>query len=397
MAAASPSGSLPMRAWERALLGVPVRRLPSLVPGVLAAALTVAASMVAASWLGALVLRLQGAAAGRGSPVSAISVAVVLGIAVSNTVRLPPALKPGLDFAVKKLLRAGIILVGLKLSLVDVLQRGLWGIPVVALVIGVALFASGRIARRLGVGTRLGVLTAAATGICGVTATVATAPVIGADDREVAYTVANVTLFGVVAMLLYPWLAHAVFAAAPESAGLFLGTAIHDTSQVMGAALTYREVFGDETAFQVATVTKLTRNVFLVAVVPLLGLLYARSEGGAVSARARPSIAQLFPTFVLGFLALAAVRTAGDVGVASGGAALGILDAAGWRDATKLAGETAATWLLAAAMASVGLSTDLRAFRTLGLGPFWLGAIAAVLVGGIGLLLAAVAGRLMAA
>lgn len=371
------------RNWEKAVLGVPIAQVPSLLPGVAAAALTVLVAMQLAGVLGAWVLRMQGVdPVGRGSPVSAISVSVILGIAAANLIRLPAALNPGLDFAVKKLLRAGIILVGIKLSLVDVLERGMWGIPVVAIVIAVALLASGRIARMLGVGTRLGVLTAAATGICGVTATVATAPVIGADDREVAYTVANVTLFGVIAMLVYPFLAHALFAAEPVSAGLFLGTAIHDTSQVMGAALSYREVFGDEVAFQTATVTKLTRNVFLVVVVPLLGFLYAREAGGAK----RPPMSQLFPMFVLGFLAMTALRTFGDAQFATNES---------WESITKALGDTGATWLLAAAMASVGLSTNLRSFRALGLKPLWLGAIAAVLVGATGLVLAALVGQVV--
>jgi uncharacterized integral membrane protein (TIGR00698 family) len=376
-----------MRAWEKHLLGIPVTRLPALVPGVVVAAATVWIAMQIAGLLGEALLRAQGVdPTGKGSPVSAISVAVILGIAASNLFPLPAALAPGLEFSVKKLLRLGIILVGVKLSLVDVASRGLWGIPVVAIVIACALFAAPRIATLLGVGARLGTLTAAATGICGVTATVATAPVIGADDREVAYTVANVTLFGVIAMLVYPFLAHAIFATAPASAGLFLGTAIHDTSQVMGAALSYRDVFGEEVAFQVATVTKLTRNCFLVAVVPLLGWLHARSGGPAAK---KPPLSQLFPLFVLGFLALAALRTAGDAGLA---ASAGI-DAERWKALTKLLGDNTATALLATAMASVGLSTDLRSFRSLGLKPLWLGAISAVLVGAIGLALAAIVGR----
>ena len=389
------TATVPLRRWEKAILGVPVAQAPALLPGLAAATVTVVAAIQLAALAGAWVLDLQGIdPAGRGSPVSAISVAVLLGIAVANLFRLPASLKPGLDFAVKKLLRLGIILVGIKLSLVDVLQRGLWGIPVVAIVIVVALLVTGRIARALGVGTRLGTLTAAATSICGVTATVATAPVIGADDREVAYTVANVTLFGVVAMLLYPLLAHWLFPALSVSAGMFLGTAIHDTSQVMGAALSYREVFGDELAFQTATVTKLTRNVFLVGVVPLLGFLHARAGGhGAAS---RPPLSQLFPTFVLGFVALAAARTIGDAGLSAGGTALGLLDAAAWKELTKSLGDTGATWLLAAAMASVGLSTDLRSFRSMGLAPLWLGAIAALVVGATGLALAAIVGRLAA-
>lgn len=377
-----------MRSWEKLLLGVPAARVPGLVPGVLAAAATVLIAMKLAGWLGAQLLQAQGIdPTGRGSPISAISVAVLLGIAASNLLPLPAVLKPGLDFSVKKLLRLGIIFVGVKLSLAEVVTKGLIGIPVVAIVIATALLVSGRLARALGVETRLGLLTAAATGICGVTATVATAPVIGADDREVAYTVANVTLFGVAAMLLYPLIAHFFFAGQGASAGLFLGTAIHDTSQVMGAALSYREIYSDELAFQVATVTKLTRNVFLVAVVPILGLLHARSGAGDAAAK-RPPLSQLFPLFVLGFLAMSLVRTAGDAGLAASAG----LDGDAWKQLTKTVGETWATALLAAAMASVGLSTNLRSFRALGLKPLWLGASAALLVGGTGLVLAALVG-----
>src|SRR5690606_41939400 len=131
---------------------------------------------------------------------------------------------------------------------IDVLEVGALGVPIVAALVAFAIFAVLRIARGAGVSPQLGLLAAASTAICGITATLAVAPSIEADDREVAYTVANVTLFGLFGMLLYPWLAHAVFGDASASAGLFLGTAIHDTSQVMGAALSYRELFGDERA-----------------------------------------------------------------------------------------------------------------------------------------------------
>ena len=145
---------------------------------------------------------------------------------------------------------------------------------------------------------RLSTLAAASTAICGVTATVAVAPTIDADDREVAYTIANVTLFGIVAMFVYPYVAHALFAATSASAGLFLGTSIHETAQVMGAALSYREVFHDEAAMKIATVTKLTRNVCLVAVVPVLAWLHSRSQG---SQSKRVNVLKLFPLFVLAF------------------------------------------------------------------------------------------------
>jgi uncharacterized membrane protein YadS len=293
------------------------------------------------------------------------------------------------------MLRLGIILVGVKLSFLDVLELGAYGVPVVFTVIAVALVLTTWFARRLGVSDRLAALAAASTAICGVTATVAVAPAIDADDREVAYTVANVTLFGILAMLAYPYLAHWLFAAAPAAAGLFLGTAIHETSQVMGAALSYKEVFHDELAFKVATITKLTRNVFLVAVVPLLGLYFARREGGGAR---RVSLGRLFPMFVLGFVLMAVLRSIGDAAAAGpGGLAYGLWDAASWARVTKSVGEGWAYYALGVAMAGVGLTTSFGVFRGIGLKPVYLGAVSALLVGVLSLGLAALVGPRLAA
>jgi len=380
--------------WEKALLGVRVEELPRLVPGLLLALAVALVAQVGASALGGALLRLQGLdPAGKGSPISAISVAVILGLLVANTVGVHRAFAPGIDFAVKKVLRLGIILVGIKLSVVDVLEVGAVGVPIVAALVAFALVAALGIARRAGVSPQLGALAAASTAICGVTATLAVAPGIEADDREVAYTVANVTLFGLVGMLLYPWLAHAVFGDASAAAGLFLGTAIHDTSQVMGAALSYRELFGDERAMQVATVAKLTRNAMLVAVVPLLAFLHARRAGGQGGGAG--SLAKLFPLFVLGFLALSVVRTVGDLGLQGGGRALGVWDAASWKAIASLVGERIPVVALGTALAGVGLGTRLAVFRGLGLRPLLVGFAAALLVAGVSLGLAALAGPLL--
>jgi uncharacterized integral membrane protein (TIGR00698 family) len=360
------------------------------VPGlVLAAAVMVLAGELARV-LGHGLLFLEGLdPAGRASPISGISVAILLGLAAANTVGTAALFRPGLAFSIKRILRLGIILFGLKLSFFDVVKLGAWGVPVVTTIIVVALVVTTLIARGLGLSDRLGTLAAASTAICGVTAAVAIGPVIEAEEREVAYTVANVTLFGLAAMLVYPYLAHGLFGPSSGSVGLFLGTGIHDTSQVMGAALSYKQLFGDEKAFQVAAVTKLTRNVFLVAVVPILALLHARRSGRSVG---RVRIGKLFPIFVLGFLAMAIARSLGDAGVAGGGLAFGALDAGAWSRLTKLLGETWASAALGTAMAAVGLTTDLRSLAKLGARPFYVGAASAALVAGLALLLAALVG-----
>jgi uncharacterized integral membrane protein (TIGR00698 family) len=254
---------------------------------------------------------------------------------------------------------------------------------VVSLVAFAFLVALG-LARLAGVSERLGSLAAASTAICGITATLAVAPSIEADDREVAATVANVTVFGLVAMLLYPHLALAVFPNAPVSAGLFLGTAIHDTSQVMGAALTGEALFADPRVLEVATVAKLTRNTLLIAIVPLLGWLHRRRHVDA--ATDSRGLASLFPTFVLGFLALSVLRTLGDVAFAEGSAA------GTWHHLVHLLGGDVSSFALATALAAVGLQTRLDVLRELGPRPFLVGLGAAVAVGAASLTLAFLVG-----
>jgi uncharacterized integral membrane protein (TIGR00698 family) len=353
------------------------------------------AAHTVAGWLGRGVLMLQGIdPAGRPSPVSGIMVAILLGMALANTVGVSRVFVPGLGFAMKKMLRLGIILVGIRLSAYDVVALGALAVPVVATIVVVALVVTTAFARRVGVSENLGTLAAASTAICGVTAALAVAPAIEADEREVAYTVANVTLFGALAMFCDPYLAHALLGKTPAAVGLFLGTGIHDTSQVMGAALSYKELFHDETALKVATVTKLTRNLFLAVVVPVLAFLHARrlgrtGTGGGIR------IVSLFPVFVLGFVAMAVVRSIGDGTLARVGLAYGSWDAAGWGVLTKRIGETWATACLAAAMAGVGLTTRFSVFRGLGAKPLYVGAVSATLVGALALLLAALVGPRM--
>ena len=210
------------------------------------------------------------------------------------------------------MLRTGIVLVGIKLSLFEMLRLGLAGIPVVVAAIAAGLLFVPWLNRRLGLPPRLGSLVAAGTSICGVTAIVSTAPAIEADEREVAYAVANVVAFGLFGMLAYPYLAHALLGDS-ATIGLFLGTAIHDTSQVVGAALTYQQVFADDVVLRVATVTKLTRNLFLAAVVPYLAWQHARDRGSAAAPGARPaSWSTYLPAFILGFVAMAILRSIGD-------------------------------------------------------------------------------------
>jgi uncharacterized integral membrane protein (TIGR00698 family) len=351
--------------------------LGGVLPGIgLAFGLAVAGKYIA-DWLGIDVLRFKK------SPVSEITVAVILGLIIRNTIGLPVVYEKGLRLAGREILRFGIVLIGLRLSLAAVGRLGLAALPVIAGCITAALIIVTWINRALGLPRRLGSLIAVGTSICGVSAIAATAPLIDAEEDEVSYSVACITLFGLLALFCYPFLSHSLFRGDVKQAGLFLGTAIHDTSQVAGAGVMYVKQYQPEaesdpkieTALDVAAVTKLTRNVCMAAVIPLVGFLYHRHGTGS---RGRLRLAQAVPLFVLGFLLAAAVRTIGDIGDRP----FGWFAKPDWKELLTRA-DILAVWCLTVAMAAVGLGTGLNRIRRLGWKSFAVGLLAAVIVGSV--------------
>jgi uncharacterized integral membrane protein (TIGR00698 family) len=365
----------------------------ALIPGVVAALVVMMAGFWLADVLGRAILAAQGLTGGS-SPISGVPVAIVLGLLLRNTLPLPSSLTPGLKFCVTTVLRLGIVLVGIRLSAFDVARLGLAGLPVVLAAVTAGLVFVTWFNRRVGLPPRLGTLVAAGTSICGVTAIVSTAPAIEADEREVAYAVANVVAFGLFGMLIYPYVAHALLTSS-ASVGLFLGTAIHDTSQVVGASLTYRQMYADDVVLRVATVTKLTRNLFLAAVIPLLTWMHFReTHASGQQQRKRVSWQTLVPAFIIGFVAMAVIRTIGDALLHANGMAFGIWDAESWVRFTNQLGDFwAGRVFLGTAMAAVGLSTSFAVFKGVGARPFAVGLVGALVVGAVGMALAIVFGQ----
>lgn len=362
-------------AVEKNLLGVTVDRIPSLLPGLIVSIVLAWFSVWLSKFIGVTLLGFDK------TPVSPVMLAILLGLIISAIIPMPQLLKPGLGFSVKKVLRLGIILLGIRLTIFDVFRLGIYGIPIVVICIVGALFFTTRINKWLNLPERLGALIAAGTSICGVSAIVATGPAIDAEEEEVAYAVAVITIFGLLATLVYPYLANAIFAGNALKAGLFLGTAIHDTSQVVGAAKVYADVFSAPLTLDVATVTKLVRNVFMAAVIPFMAYYYARKmqEQGEFGGK-KTNPLKLLPLFVLGFLAMAAIRSIGDAMIRAGGEAFGLWDAETWT-AIYSTVKTWAGYLLVVALAAVGLSTNFRSFKGLGIKPFFVGLGAALVVG----------------
>ena len=312
------------------------------------------------------------------SPVSPILMAILLGLLIRNTIGIPGVYDAGLQLCLKRILRIGVALLGIRLSLGAVGSIGLLALPVVLTCIGTALLLVSAMNRAVGLPRRLGTLVAVGTAICGNTAIAATAPLIRADEDETSYAIGCVTLFGLVALLTYPFLSHWLFAGDPRLAGLFLGTAIHDTAQVAGAGLLYLQQFGAPEALDTATVTKLLRNLLMLLVIPLMGLLYSRSASERTT-RSKPRFLQMVPLFVFGFVALALLRTLGDLGATP---RAGLLSEEDWQGFIRSA-SLASAWCLTVAMAAVGLGTNLQRLKVLGLKPLAVGLTAALIVGAV--------------
>jgi uncharacterized integral membrane protein (TIGR00698 family) len=197
----------------------------------------------------------------------------------------------------------------------------------------------------------------------------ATAPVIGAKKNEISYAIANITLFGILSMLIYPYFANYYFESDPLFIGLFLGTSIHETSQVAAAGLIYDQQFNSPETMNIATVTKLIRNTFLVIMIPLFAYLYNREN----AVKKDYSIVSIFPYFVLGFVGMIILRNVGDQVFLNSYNDI-------WDNIVHFI-KASSKVFLTMAMAAIGLSTNLRDLKNMGYKPFVVGFIGMATVG----------------
>tara|TARA_B100001121_G_scaffold276492_1_gene265801 strand:+ start:535 stop:1620 length:1086 start_codon:yes stop_codon:yes gene_type:complete len=310
------------------------------------------------------------------SPISTVLIAILLGILMGNAFTPRPGMMIGLDFTQQYILKLGIIFLGIRLSFEDFLKFGYIAIPLIVVCIFAVLIIIKLLIKKVSISSKMSYLIAIGTCVCGATAIVATAPVINAKKTEVAYAIANITLFGVIAMLVYPYFAEWYFNENEIKAGLFLGTSIHETSQVAAAGLIYDQQFNSPETLNMATVTKLIRNTFLVLLIPLFAFLYNRGELKGQ----KYSILDIFPYFVLGFIGMIIIRNLGDH-IFLAESENNVI----WLNIIDLF-KTFTTVFLTMAMAAVGISINLSELKSMGYKPFIVGFIAAITVGIISLI-----------
>ena len=242
------------------------------------------------------------------SPISTAMIAILLGILFGNVFKIRDNFQKGLDFTKEYILKLGIICLGIQLKPFEFLDFGKIAIPLIIVCIVSVLIVIKLLIKKLKIPTRMAYLISIGSTVCGTTAIMATAPVIKANKNEVSYAVANITLFGILSMLIYPYFANFYFDGEPLLIGLFLGTSIHETSQVAAAGLIYEQQFNSPETLNIATVTKLIRNTFLIVMIPLFAFLYNR---GQVREK-NYSLLNIFPYFVLGFVGMIIFRNVGD-------------------------------------------------------------------------------------
>jgi len=302
--------------------------------------------------------------------ISALTLAIVLGIALGNSVypRLAPQAAAGVGFSKQWLLRAGIVLYGLRLTFQDIGQVGVGGVLIDALVL-TSTFALAWWAgtRWFGIDRESALLIGAGSAICGAAAVMAAEPVVRGRAEQVTVAVSTVVVFGTLAMFLYPalyplTLAHGVMPMSEQAYGVFTGSTVHEVAQVVAAGRAVSEGAADT-----AVIAKMVRVMMLAPFLVALSLLLARG-GSAQPGAARAKI--VVPWFAFGFVAVAGLNS------------LHLLPAAWVAIAIDVD-----TVLLAMAMAALGLTTHVSALRQAGMKPLLLALLLFgwLLAGGLGI------------
>lgn len=327
---------------------------------------------------------------------SALLVAIILGVVARNAGLIPTWADPGIKFSAKTILRLGVVLLGLRLSIPQVLTLGTGPIVVILATVVATFLATWALGRALKVAHSTSLLTATGTAICGAAAVAGMSAVVrreddydprGHDDDiedAAATAIASVTIFGTIAMLVIPWLA-TTFHLSPQASGVWIGSAIHEVGQVVAAA-----GFISPEVSDVATVTKLGRVVLLAPLVAVVGWWEGRASARRYAAsigtaeveqvlsgqsvdhqRAAQVHPPIMPAFVAGFLACVVLRSI----VGSPTALMPVFNAA----------DTVATILLTVAMAAMGAGVKLHQILTTGVRALTVGMLACLVAAAVSL------------
>ncbi len=326
-----------------------IKKTGKLVPGFAAALIIAAISKLIES---ILPIHLIGASV----------IALFIGMIINHFWKPNDTFSAGLKFTSKKILKFAIILLGASLNIKIVLEVGKMSLCVMAFTLFTCFGVGYFVGRALKINWKLSNLISAGTGICGGSAIAAIAPVIDADDSDIAYAMSATFLFDMAMIVLFPIMGQAM-GLSDMAYGLWAGTAVNDTSSVVAAGYAFSEAAGD-----FATMVKLTRTLSIIPTVIAFALINARIKrkeagAGGAAVKAKLGLTKIIPWFILGFLALAVINSFGVIPQAV---------SSGMKDVSK--------FLMVSALAAIGLNTSFKDMKKSGFAPMLHGFIISALV-----------------
>ena len=326
-----------------------IKKTGKLVPGFAAALIIAAISKLIES---ILPIHLIGASV----------IALFIGMIINHFWKPDDTFSAGLKFTSKKILKFAIILLGASLNIKIVLEVGKMSLCVMAFTLLTCFGVGYFVGRALKINWKLSNLISAGTGICGGSAIAAIAPVIDADDSDIAYAMSATFLFDMAMIVLFPIMGQAM-GLSDMAYGLWAGTAVNDTSSVVAAGYAFSEAAGD-----FATMVKLTRTLSIIPTVIAFALINARIKrkeagAGGAAVKAKLGLTKIIPWFILGFLALAVINSFGVIPQAV---------SSGMKDVSK--------FLMVSALAAIGLNTSFKDMKKSGFAPMLHGFIISALV-----------------
>ena len=287
-----------------------------------------------------------------GELLGASIIALFMGTII-NSFFHPAWMKPALKFASKKILKAAIVLLGASLSIRTIMSVGQMTFFVMIFTFAMC-FGGGYFIRKLfGLNWKLSNLISAGTGICGGSAVAAIAPVIDADDKDIAFAMSSTFLFDMVMIALYPLMGKAL-GMTDIAYGIWAGTSVNDTASVVASGYAFSEAAGD-----FATMVKLTRTIAIIPTVLVfawIGIRMKKKEMQATGDGKKVNMMKIIPWFIGGFLLLAVLNSIGCIPVVVAG---------GIKSTSK--------FLMVTALAAIGLNTSLLDFKKAGLKPMFYG------------------------
>ena len=296
--------------------------------------------------------------------IGASVIALFIGMLINHFWKPSAMLSGGLKFTSKKILKFAIILLGASLSIGTILEVGKLSLTVMFFTLLTCFGGGYFVGKALGLNWKLSNLISAGTGICGGSAIAAIAPVIDAEDSDIAYAISATFLFDMAMIVLFPIMGQAM-GLSDMAYGLWAGTAVNDTSSVVAAGYAYSEAAGD-----FATMVKLTRTLSIIPTVIVFALIEvnikrkaALGAGSSKEIKTNVKFTKIFPWFILGFIALAIINSFGVIPTSVSGTL-----------------KTLSKFLMIAALAAIGLNTSFKDMKKSGIQPMVHGFIISALV-----------------